>query len=219
MKIREGVELLRTPRGRRWLYQNVRKRLRSQHESICLRRDLTIPFTPPPAKIPLVVRQLQPDDDLSLIADEPGLPINVAQMRADQRWMLESDLPTPWVAVDPDGAVCFIAYLLTAQDNARVKALWGDWLPELEPDEAIMEGLFTSANHRGLGIMPDAGTRVIEQALDQGLRYGLGFILTRNAASLRAGDKAGWIPHLKRVDRWFLFRRRITFVSLSDTEN
>ncbi|MGE2836533.1 hypothetical protein [Mycobacterium sp. SMC-4] len=219
MRVREGVEALRTTRGRRWLYQNVRKRLRSRHESVCLRRDLTIPFTPPPAKIPLVVRQLEPDDDLSFIADEPGLPIAVAQARADQRWMLESDLPTPWVAIDPDGAVCFMAYVFTAQDNPRIKALWGDWLPELKPDELMLEGLFTSANHRGLGIMPDAGTQMVERMVDNGVRYGIGFILTRNTSSLRAGEKGGWIPYLKREERWFLFRRRVTFTPISDSDD
>ena len=104
-----------------------------------------------------------------------------------------------------------ITYLLTAQDNARMRALWGDWLPQLKPDEALIEGIFTAASHRGLGIMPEAGTRIAEQARAQGVRYGLGFILTRNAASLRAGDKAGWFPYIKRDESWFLFRRRVRF--------
>lgn len=216
MRVRDGVGLVLSARGRRWVYRNARKRLHSHHESVCLRRDLTIPFTPPPAKIPLVVRQLQPDDDLSLIADEPGLSPEVAQLRADQRWLLETGLKTPWVAIDPDGAVCFMAYLLTAEDNDRMRELWGDWFPELRADEALFEYLFTSANHRGLGIMPDAGTRIVETACELGVRYGLGFILTRNAASLRAGDKAGWIPYIKRDERWFLFRRRVCFLPVTE---
>ncbi|KWX56722.1 hypothetical protein [Mycobacterium sp. NAZ190054] len=209
------MELLRSDRGRRWLYQNVRKRLRSHHESICLRRDLTEPFTPPPAKIPFVVRQLQPDDDLSLIADEPGLSPQVAQLRADQRWLLESDLPRPWVAIDQDGAVGFMAYLLTAEDNARIETLWGDWLPQLKPDEVMLEGLFTSAKHRGLGLAPDAGTVMVQKMVDRGIRYGLGFILTRNSSSLRMGEKGGWMPYLRREEDWFLFRRRVRFLPLN----
>jgi hypothetical protein len=217
MRPREAVQLIRTPMGRRWLRKNIRKRLYTRRESVCVRRDLTIPLPPLPAKIPLSVRPLRPDDDLSLIADEPGLAPEVAQLRADQRWMLSSDLPRPWVAIDSNGAVCFIAYLLTAKDNPQVQALWKGWLPEIQPDEVMLEGFFTAASHRGLGIMGDAGTRMLEEMCDSTIHYGIGFILTTNASSLRVGvDKAGWIPYLKREERWTLFHRRVRFYPVDD---
>ena len=55
-------------------------------------------------------------------------------------WLFSSDLPTCWVAVDPDGTVCFMAWVFTARDNARVQARWGGLIPELQPDEAVIEG-------------------------------------------------------------------------------
>ncbi len=216
MRFREGIDLIRTSFGRRWLVRTVRKRLYSHHESVCLRRDLTVPFTPPPAKIPLTVRRLQPDDDLSFLDDEPGLSPEVTQLRTDQRWLIQQDLPAPWVAVDPDGKVCLMTYLFTAQDNPRVRALWGDWLPELKPDEAMIEGIYTADSHRGLGIMADAATRIAEQARDVGVRYGVGFIPFKNVASQRGGEKAGWRPYLRREEDWFLFRRRVRFFPIGD---
>ena len=39
----------------------------------------------------------------------------------------------------------------------------GRMLPELQPDEALIEGIYTAESHRGLGIMPEAGTRIVEQ--------------------------------------------------------
>ena len=148
----------------------------------------------PPAKIPLVVRQLRPDDDLSFIDDVPGLDPRSAQMRADQRWLMSGDLPTPWVAVGPDGAVCFMTFLLTARDNAVIRARWGELLPELQPDEVLIEGPFAGESARGLGIMKDACRQVLEVAHDSGVRYVMGFIGEGNVASLKVAEFGGFDP-------------------------
>ena len=63
--------------------------------------------------------------------------------------------------------------------------------------------------------MPDAGTQILSQALDSGVRYGMGSIGEGNLGSLKAGEKAGWLPFIKREERWFLFRRRIRFLPLT----
>src|SRR3954453_4128523 len=139
-RLGEGLELIRSSNGRRLLWLTARKRLYSRVVSIGVRRDLSVHVegvigrdlaVVPPAKISLEVRQLRPDDDLSFIADVPGLTPRAAQMRMDQRWLMSGDLPTPWVAVDPDGAVCFMTFLLTARDNEAIRARWGGLLPQL----------------------------------------------------------------------------------------
>lgn len=198
------------------MWRTARERVYSRRVSMGIRRDMRAPFPVPKAKIPLVVRQLQPGDDLTLIADLPGLAPQLAQQRADQRWLLSCDLPTPWVAIDPDGTVCFMTWVLTARHNTAIQTRWGKLLPVLKPDEALFAGAYTADSHRGLGIMPDAGTRIVEHACDA--RYGMGFIAEWNAASLKAGAKAGWIPFVKREESWFLFRRRIRFLPLSEHE-
>src|SRR5215210_9479137 len=104
MRVREGLELIRSGDGRRWLWGTARKRFHSRVVSIGVRRDLSVHVegeigrdlaVVPPAKIPLVVRQLRPEDDLAFIADVPGLSPQAAQMRADQRWPMSGDLPAP----------------------------------------------------------------------------------------------------------------------------
>jgi GNAT superfamily N-acetyltransferase len=182
--------------------------------SIGIGDDLCVPFPAPPAKIPLVVRKLQPDDDLSLVADVPGLSEEVARHRADQRWLLNSDLPAPWVAIDPDGAVCFIAYLFTADDNPRMKALWGPLAPTLKPDEALVEGIFTSERHRGLGVFMDAGTKMMDEARKLGVRYAIGVAGEKNLGTFKVAESAGWTRRFKRVERWFLFRQRVSWEPL-----
>ena len=203
------------------MWFTLRKRLYSRGISIGVRRDLQkyIAGDPardlaavPPAKIPIVVRKLQPDDDLSFIQDDPGLDPRNRQIRADQRWLMTGDLPTPWVALDSYGAVCFMTFLLTARDNAAIRARWGDLLPELQPDEALFEGPYAGENIRGLGMMKDVLRQVLLSAQDDGVRYVSGFIGDANVPSLKVAEFGGFDPYLKREDRWVLFRRRIRFL-------
>jgi hypothetical protein len=226
MRIRDVAWLIGSSDGHRWLWLTARRRLYSRIVSIGVRRDLDqyVAGDPardleavPPAKIPLVVRRLQPDDDLSFIADEPGLDPREAQMRADQRWLMTGDLPTPWVAIGPDGAVCFMTFLLTARDNAVIRARWGELLPELQPGEAAIEGPYMAASGRGKGVMKDACRQILQAVRDDGVRYPLGFIGEQNVPSLKVAAFGGFDPYLKREESWFLFRRRIRFLPLDDS--
>jgi hypothetical protein len=227
MRVREGLELIRSSHGRRWLWWTARERLYSRRVAIGVRRDLSVyvPGDPahdlaavPPAKIPLVVRQLRPDDDLSFIAAVPGLTPQAAQARAGQRWFLtRADFPACWVAVRPEGTVCFMTWLLTARDNAAIRALWGGLIPELQPDEALFEGVYTAETDRGLGIMKDACRRILEVAGDFGVRYGMG-IIEESVGSMKVAEFGGFAPFVKREVSWFLFRRRIRFLPLSERD-
>jgi hypothetical protein len=224
-RICEGLGLIRTSEGRGWLAFTVRKRLYSRGISIGVRRDLDyyVEGDPahdlaavPPAKIPIVVRKLQPDDELPFIADVPGLDPRLAQMRADQRWLLTGDLPAPWVALNSDGEVCFMTFLLTARDNAAIRARWGNLLPELKPDEAVFEGPYAGDNARGLGMMKDVLRQVLIAAKEDGIRYVLGFIGETNAPSLAVAKFGGFEPYCKREESWLLFRQRVRFLPLEN---
>jgi hypothetical protein len=224
-RVREGLGLFLSSDGRRWLWLTARKRLYSRGISIGVRRDLKeyVAGDPardlaavPPAKIPLVVRRLQPDDDLSFLDDVPGLDPRSAQIRADQRWLMTGDLPMPWVAIGTDGAVCFMTFLFTAQDNAVIRARWGDLLPQLQPDEALFEGPYAGESLRGLGMMKDVLRQVLLAAQDDGVRYVSGFIGDANVPSLKVAEFGGFDPYLKREESWFLFRRRIRFLPFTN---
>jgi len=168
MRVREVLDVIRSRQGLRWLRQTLRLRLHSSRIGIGVRRDLLEHIPIPPPKIPLVVRQLEPDDDLSFIADEPGLSPRSAAERTVQRWLLASNLPPPAVAIDGDGKVCFMAWMLTAEDNDLIRARWGEMLPQLKPGEAVIEGPFTAESHRGLGVM-HAYDAILTSARESGL--------------------------------------------------
>lgn len=214
-QVRNGLGLIRSDEGRRGLSQAARTRLHSRREAIGLCRDLSVPFAVPPAKIPLVVRPLRPDDELSFIADDPDVEPELAQARLRQRWLLTADLPTCWIAVDPDGMACYMQWLIASSENDRIRAWWGGLFPELEPGEALLEGAYTSDSHRGKGIMSHAMARIAEHAADFGANKVITFVGTENIASLKGCERAGFAPYIERTDSWSLFRRHVTFRPLS----
>jgi GNAT superfamily N-acetyltransferase len=217
MRVREALVILRSRQGVRWLRQTVRLRLHSRRIAIGVRRDLNVHVPVGPPKIPLVVRHLQPDDDLSFIEDAPGLSPRAAAERTVQRWLLGSNLPPPAVAIDADGKVCFMAWMLTERDNDVIRARWGEMLPQLKPGEALIEGPFTAESHRGKGVML-AYNAILDAARDSGLRYVMGFIAEGNIAQLKVAEIGGFVPFTKREESWFLFRRRVRFLPVTDNQ-
>ena len=214
MRVREGLRLIGSRHGRDRLWRAARVRFSSRSEALGLRRDLRVPFPVPPPKVPLIVRQLRPDDDLSFLTADPDLAPTAAWGRLDQRRLLAANLPTCWIAAEPNGMVCYMQWLIAARDNARVHARWGGLFPELKPHEALLEGAYTAESHRGKGVMSHAMALIAEKARDFGAHHVLTFVDRKNVASLKGCEKAGFAPYIQRRETWSLFRRRVHFLPL-----
>ena len=210
-RLREAVGLIRDRSGRSRLWHALRVRVYSRRVALGLRRDLRMPFSVPAARIPLVVRPLRPHDDLSFLAAVPGLDQPAAWGRLNQRRLLAANLPTCWIATEPDGTVCYMQWLLGAQDNARVQAQWGGLFPVLQQNEALLEGAYTAETHRGQGVMAHSMAKIAAAAQDLGAQYVITFVDHTNVPSLKGCEKAGFAPYVKRTERWLLFRRRVRF--------
>ena len=210
-RLREILTLLRGGEIYR-LWRAVRVRVYSHQHAIGLRRDLSVPFSAPAAKIPLVVRPLGAQDDVSFLAPTPGLERQAAMGRLNQRSLLAENLPTCWIAATPDGRVCYMQWLLTAKDNARVRQRWGALFPQLPQDAALLEGAYTAEAFRGQGIMPHAMARIAEAARESGADHVITFVEHRNLPSLKGCEKAGFAPYVERYTTWFLFRRYVRFM-------
>jgi GNAT superfamily N-acetyltransferase len=187
-------------------------RLSSQTLAFGLQRDLKKPHVVPEARVPLEVRPLAAGDDLTMLdIAAPGLPSEVVFERLGQRRLLAAGLPTCWVAIGPDRKVCYMQWLIAPQDNARIRALWGDLFPQLKPDEALLEGAYTGDAYRGQGIMAHAMSRIAEAARDFGARWVNTYVGHSNVASLKGCKKAGFSPFTQRTEQWWLLRRHVRF--------
>jgi hypothetical protein len=198
----------------------LRYRFSSESTSLGLRRDLTIPFSGPSAKIPFVVRPLSSSDDLATLDPrQPGISSEEMFWRLAQQRLLQSGLQTCYVAIGPDGKPCFMQWVILPSDNDRLRGTFGNLYPTLAPDEALLEGAFTPDTSRGLGVMSAAMAQIAERAAEGGARWVITFVDENNVASVKGCLRAGFAPYLKRQEKFRLFRRQVAFASLQPGGN
>jgi GNAT superfamily N-acetyltransferase len=198
------------------MWRAVTYRLYSNSASVGLRRDLQAPCLAPAAKRPFQVRPLTPDDELAwLDVREPGLSDEQVYARLGQARLLGSGIRTCHVAVEPDGKACYMQWLILSNQNDQVRAFFGNLYPRLAPDEALLEGAYTPEAYRGQGIMAAAMAQIAERAGQFGARWVVTFVDEGNAASLKGCVRAGFVPYLRRQERFRLFRRRVSFTPVS----
>lgn len=189
----------------------VTYRMYSDSTSLGLRRDLTIPFTGPNAKIPITVRPLTAADDLSALDPAPGLSADERLWRLGQLRLLRSGLGICYVAIAPEGKPCYMQWVMPSSENARLRAVFGNLYPSLGPEEALLEGAYTPDAYRGKGIMGAAMTQVAERAAGVGARWVITFVDEQNQGSVKGCIRAGFVPYLRRRERFRLFYRYVTF--------
>jgi hypothetical protein len=193
----------------------IRYRMASESTSLGLRRDLTVPFSGPSAKIPFTVRPLSPADDLtSLDPGQPGISSEEMFWRLAQQRLLQSGLRTCYVAIGPDGKPCFMQWVILPADNERLRATFGNLYPTLGPDEALLEGAFTPDTSRGLGVMSAAMAQIAARAAEGGARWVITFVDENNVASVKGCLRAGFAPYVKRQEKFRLFRRQVAFTNV-----
>ena len=150
-RVYELARLMRAGHGRR-VARAVASRLSSRDLAFGLRRDLTIPLSPPAPKLPVSVRPLNPHDPLPFLdADAAGIEGVVAFDRVRQRRLLDDGIGTCWVATAPGGEVCYMQWLIPSSSNDRIQERWPKLFPVLGPDEALLEGAYTPEQYRGQG--------------------------------------------------------------------
>jgi GNAT superfamily N-acetyltransferase len=193
-------------------------RVYSDSISLGMRRDISVPFTGPQAKIPITVRPLAPADDLSALDPAPGISADEAFWRLGQRRLLQSGLQTCYVALSSDGKVSYMQWLIPASENARLRSVFGNLYPVLGPDEALLEGAYTPDAYRGKGIMGAAMSQIAERARDFGARWVITFVDATNDPSIKGCVRAGFQTYLKRHERFRFFFRQIRFQLIPPSE-
>lgn len=199
--LRRGLEILQR-----------RKPFRSEVIALGLRRDLTVPFTAPDAKIPIGIRRLEPRDYPALFAtDALDIDDEERRLRTSRRELAEEGLGTGYVAVTEADEPCYVQWLFGPAENARIAYFFERLFPPLRTGEALLEGAFTPVQHRGKGIMSAAMARIAEHAADLDARYVITFVTEDNIPSLKGCDRAGFTPYMRRSDTWVGIRRTIRF--------
>lgn len=195
--------------------QELRKRLYSQSVSVGLRRSLNEPFENPDAKIEITIRPFK-KEDFDFLVENGELEKSYPRLVADYRSLMEADIPECYVAVTADDEPCYMQWLIGAESNHLIKQHFGDSFPLLKQDEALLEGAFMQRTFRGMRIMPAAMSRIAEKA-GKDVEWVQTFVDIKNIPSLKGCKRSGFSPYLVKEDRWFLFRRSISFHQVSET--
>lgn len=196
----------------------IRRRFASETMALGVRRDLTVPVEMDPKRPSVVVRRYQPSDRATLFrTDDSRMTMDDVANCLDRLDLLESGIGTCYVGVGTDGAPCYVQWLFAERDNADIEDYFQGLLPTLDSDTAMVEGAYVPPSARGRGVMANASIVVANQAADIPTRYVVGFIDETNIPSLKSSFRSGYVPYMRRTERWRLFRRRVTFLPLPDS--
>jgi len=192
------------------LINELKRQLDSESLSFGLQRDLKNNFEPPKAKINISIRHLKNEDIDSLLDNRTHNP---AEDRAisDQRGIVDAGIPGCFVAVTDDNKPCYMQWLISSEHNDMVAGHFKGLFPTLNKPEALLEGAYTPPSFRGMGIMPAAMAQIAKEANGINATLVNTFVDINNIASLKGCRRAGFAPYVLRKDKWFMFRRAITF--------
>lgn len=187
--------------------------------SLGLRRDLSVPFIAPEAKIPITVRRLEKRDYAVLFdMNAPEIDEEERLLRKARRELAEEGIGAGFVAVTETDDPCYVQWLFGPDENMAIHRYFKKTFPPLRKGEALLEGAFTPVQHRGKGIMPAAMARIAERAVDLDTQFIITFVTGDNIPSLKGCDRAGFTPYVRRRDNWSGIRRSITFASIGSGE-
>ncbi len=95
--------------------------------------------------------------------------------------------------------------------NKRIKNYFKGIFPALNEDEALIEGVFTHPDYRGLKIMPNVIGEISKKIKQEGINKIIAFVDKKNIASLKGFKQSGFNPYLSRKTKWRFFIRTVTF--------
>jgi hypothetical protein len=207
-KLKQHARLLRLS-GLRPLALDLRRWVWSDDVALGLKRDLTRPHAPPPARVALDILPL--DDELARrLFDQQGLdPESLLDMEARRR-MWEDQIPKAFVAVDDTGDPCYVQWAIPGSESDLIREYFRGGFPELAHDEMLLEAAWARPSARGKRIMSEAMSRIAETA-GTAHRSAITFVGIGNEPSLRGCRAAGFEVYLQRRETWRLGHRSVAW--------
>jgi GNAT superfamily N-acetyltransferase len=122
---------------------------------------------------------------------------------ARRLFTLNAGIKTCYVVQDSSGNPRFLQWLIPSSENTQLHQVYGDWYPEIGPDEAMIEHAYVLPEYRGNGLLPCAVAQVLKIARESGARRVVTCIPTWNENSLKSFKRMGFVPFVRRTDRKF----------------
>lgn len=186
----------------KFFWQIFKKKIYSTEIAFGFRLDLEQGVKQRRALIPITIRPSQREDDIYFLDNKTT--------------GLIEKLDTCYVAINKEGIPCFRCWLIDASQNLKLEQFWGKTFPALSNDEMLIENVFTNPKFRGLGIFPAVLTQVSNKGKELGAKYTISFGEVSNKNTTRSMAYAGFKPFVCRKVVWFLFKKRVKFIPISE---
>lgn len=202
------------------LFRRLRNKISAKEICYGFRRDLYLDFEPPNSAFPVQLRFFEEKDRAALFGPgDIGKEKDKAVMdRLKRLAMLEADIPQSYVGTTPEGAPCFIQWLIPPAANRKLLSFYQGYIPPLSKDEVLLEGVFIPDSYRGKRIMPLAMSSLAEKGRAIGARWAVTYVEETNLPSIKGVLQSGFRPYLTRISVWRMFRRTIEFIALDEKE-
>jgi GNAT superfamily N-acetyltransferase len=187
---------------RRWLYSDA--------TATGLARSLETPVAARAPRRTLSVRPIAPHEQ-EAFADTSDARGDAALVRINARHLFTTGIQTCYVAVTEDGTPVYMQYLIGPDQNGRLGDAFGELMPPLAADEAMLEFAFSREQYRSVGAMPAVVPELAQKARDRGARRLVTWVPDRNQAVLRYFERIGFVRFAARKERYRLFRRTVRF--------
>ena len=115
--------------------------------------------------------------------------------------MLASGIETLYVTQDENGAPVYGQWLVTHASLPTLDRFSPGRYPRLATDEALVEGAYTFARFRGLGVMAAGMAQLLVRARETGARAVFTYVGDDNVPSLRGCARVGFDLDHVRVNR------------------
>jgi len=183
----------------KFMINGILKRILSTNKAFGLKRDLNITFQNPEAQMIINVRPFVAKDNEHFVMD------------LQNDGLVDFDIPNCYVATTTEDIPCFRQWLIGPKQKKSIKEFWGEAFPVLQDDELLLEGGFTVPSYRRMGIMPSAIAKIVDRRPNLNMRWVITFVGIENIASLKGIARSGFEPYVLRTEKWFLFKRSVTF--------
>jgi len=124
--------------------------------------------------------------------------------------LCEADVQELYVA-HSDGQPAYAQWLIRAEDQDRLHRHAPGRYDPLEPDEVLLEGAFTFAAFRRMGVMADGMSQLLRIAASEGATSAITYVAIDNLPSLRGCSNVGFdLDHVRVSVRRLGHRRTFT---------
>ncbi|HEX6981420.1 MAG TPA: GNAT family protein [Balneolaceae bacterium] len=156
------------------------------------------------------------EGDANVILDHEELKRSFPELVNKRRKLVKANIPNCYVAVTDDDTPCYLQWLMGPEQNERIQSFFGKAFPKLDKDEALLEGAFANPAFRGMGVMPEAMSKITTEAVNIGVHRVITFVSIGNIPSLKGCKRAGFSPYVLKKDRRFLFQHKVSFHAIPD---